>query len=412
MLTTSRRQISYPNPDRSDRADIALHISYVALAADVDCLFNQGTDAARQAATHQPGGGRFWYATDTQLLWYDDGANWKSVTPTTSTAGGLATRPAANAVTAGSTFFASDQVVQYISDGAAWYRVGVPAGATMDWFKPDAAVPAGWVLYDGGNLPSTTGIYADLATHLGSATKPDTRGRSTVGLGTHGDVSGMGVNDGLAVGQRTPRHNSTQAFTLPDHVHGHNLSLPDHQHGNTFQLPNHVHGSNFSLPDHTHNHALTLPQHDHSIAVGQESAQHKHSLNAFDQGIAAGNGIPSGSMAIVTTGLNPTGSTTQMGFETFGHAHSANTQTMFVFPGITGAIGSPPNLPGVNGSVGNPTTNPNLLGSVGGVTATPGINGSVQGIASTPAIPGSVGPGGSRPVDTGAYIVCAKIAKL
>jgi len=79
MLTTTRRGISYPNPDRSDRADIALHISYVALAADSDVLFQQGTDAARQAAPRQTGGGKFWYATDTGLLWYDDGTAWRQV---------------------------------------------------------------------------------------------------------------------------------------------------------------------------------------------------------------------------------------------------------------------------------------------------------------------------------------------
>jgi len=79
MLTTTRRGISYPNPDRSDRADISLHISTVALAADADVLFQQGTDAARQAAPHQSGGGKFWWATDTALMWYDDGTTWRQV---------------------------------------------------------------------------------------------------------------------------------------------------------------------------------------------------------------------------------------------------------------------------------------------------------------------------------------------
>src|SRR5262252_330655 len=200
MLTTTRRAISYPNPDRSDRADIALHIGNIALAADSDVIFNQGTDAQRQAAAHQAGGGRFWWATDTSLLWYDDGATWRSVAPTTSNVGLLSARPAANAIAAGSTYFATDQVSGFITDGSSWIRTSLPAGATMEWYKPDAAVPPGWVLYDGGNLPAATGIYADLYAHLGNTlTKPDTRGRSTVALGTNGDVSGMGVSDGLAV---------------------------------------------------------------------------------------------------------------------------------------------------------------------------------------------------------------------
>src|SRR5215471_12906344 len=76
MLNTTRRGVLYPNPDRSDRDDIAVHIGYIAAAVDVDVLFNQGTDANRLAAAHQASGGRFWWSTDTQLLWWDDGTTW------------------------------------------------------------------------------------------------------------------------------------------------------------------------------------------------------------------------------------------------------------------------------------------------------------------------------------------------
>jgi len=79
MQTTTRRGIQYPSADRSDRADIALHIGNVATALDVDVLFNQGTDAARAAAPHQTGGGRYWWTTDTHIMWYDDGTNWYTV---------------------------------------------------------------------------------------------------------------------------------------------------------------------------------------------------------------------------------------------------------------------------------------------------------------------------------------------
>jgi hypothetical protein len=215
VLTTTRRGISYPNPDRSDRADISLHIGNIATAADADVIFNQGTDAARVAAAHQSGGGRFWWATDTGLLWYDDGTTWRSVAPTSSSVGTLALRPAATSMVAGSTYFASDQIVDYVTDGTNWIRKSVPAGATQEWFKPDAAVPTGWVLYDGSNLPASTGIYADLYTHLGNTlTKPDTRGRNTVGLGTHGDVNAIGVNEGQSVNNRRPRHKHTKNGTV------------------------------------------------------------------------------------------------------------------------------------------------------------------------------------------------------
>ena len=79
MLTTTRRGVQYPNSDRSDRADVAVHMGYLATALDVDVLFNQGTDAARIAAAHQAQGGRFWWTTDTLIMWYDDGAAWRTV---------------------------------------------------------------------------------------------------------------------------------------------------------------------------------------------------------------------------------------------------------------------------------------------------------------------------------------------
>ena len=79
MQTTTRRGIQYPSADRSDRADIALHVGNVATALDVDVLFNQGTDAARAAAPHQTGGGRYWWTTDTHIMWYDDGTTWYTV---------------------------------------------------------------------------------------------------------------------------------------------------------------------------------------------------------------------------------------------------------------------------------------------------------------------------------------------
>ena len=77
MLTTPRRGIQYPDPTtKTDRADIAQHITNCAVLLDVDVLYQEGTDAARIAATHQGGGGLFWFATDTAQLWYDDGSAW------------------------------------------------------------------------------------------------------------------------------------------------------------------------------------------------------------------------------------------------------------------------------------------------------------------------------------------------
>jgi hypothetical protein len=67
----------------------------------------------------------------------------------------------------------------------------------------------------------STGIYADLYTHLGSTTtKPDTRGRVTVGQGSHADVDAINDNDGITVANSDSCACSQQTgSTLPNHAH-------------------------------------------------------------------------------------------------------------------------------------------------------------------------------------------------
>lgn len=83
LLHTTRRNIAYPNTDRSDRPDVPLHMSYLAAALDVDVVYTHGTRADRLAAAHYPNGGRFWLETDVapKLVWYDDGTNWIPCSP-------------------------------------------------------------------------------------------------------------------------------------------------------------------------------------------------------------------------------------------------------------------------------------------------------------------------------------------
>jgi hypothetical protein len=76
MITSTRRLISSPSLDRSDRPDVPQHIKNLVDKLDVDVLYTQGTDAARIAAGHQIQGGLFWWTTDTHILWYDDGTTW------------------------------------------------------------------------------------------------------------------------------------------------------------------------------------------------------------------------------------------------------------------------------------------------------------------------------------------------
>jgi hypothetical protein len=125
-----------------------------------------------------------------------------------SASGLYAARPAASSGT--SFYYATDKDVLYISNGTTWFRTGPPQGATVLWFKPDAAAPTGWIKYDGSNLPASTGIYDDLYAHLGNTvTTPDTRGRVPVGVGTHAEVASVGLTDGLAVASRRIKHNHT-----------------------------------------------------------------------------------------------------------------------------------------------------------------------------------------------------------
>jgi len=122
----------------------------------------------------------------------------------------LVNRPAANSVQPGTTYFATDQVTDWISDGTNWIRKGDPAGTVVSWYASTGAIPAGWVAYDGTNIGGSTGIYADLYAHLGNTlTTPDTRGRVEVSRGTHTDVDVIGENEGAAVGSRSIKHNHT-----------------------------------------------------------------------------------------------------------------------------------------------------------------------------------------------------------
>lgn len=143
----------------------------------------------------------------------DSSRNWQPFAvgsgTATSLVNTLSAQPTASSVPSGTQFFATDQIAEYISTGSAWLRMGLPAGATTDWFS-NVAVPTGWVAYNGGTLGGSTGIYAALYAALGNTTAlPDTRGRVTVSQGTNTDVNTIGQNDGLSVGNRSVIHNSS-----------------------------------------------------------------------------------------------------------------------------------------------------------------------------------------------------------
>jgi microcystin-dependent protein len=133
--------------------------------------------------------------------------------------GTLASRPAANAVSSGSTYFATDQVVIYRSNGTSWIRMSEPAGLGGVWYT--ATAPTGYLLLQGQAWPGTTGIYADLFALLGGANLPDMRQRTPVGWQS-GDadfgtlLAGTGVKTHTLTAGQMPNH----SHTVNSHNHG------------------------------------------------------------------------------------------------------------------------------------------------------------------------------------------------
>lgn len=83
MLISTRRQITYPNPDRSDTADVPRDIGALVTASEQEVIYGQGTLAARPTSSVGTPGvqGRVYFATDQSpmTLYYDYGTGWQSV---------------------------------------------------------------------------------------------------------------------------------------------------------------------------------------------------------------------------------------------------------------------------------------------------------------------------------------------
>jgi microcystin-dependent protein len=88
--------------------------------------------------------------------------------------------------------------------------------------------PAGYLVEDGSAPLISTAPALGLilgTTHGGNGTTtfglPDSRGRTTVAVGTHGDVSALGTAfvEGSPPGSRRPRHGHPHGLTIPNHLH-------------------------------------------------------------------------------------------------------------------------------------------------------------------------------------------------
>lgn len=146
MLLSTRRSISYPNPDRSDRPDIPLHIKNLVDALELDVVYVQGTDAARLAAAHLAG--VIWKTTDTGLFWWDTGAVWVQIGATASDVhkiGTQAARLASATLAAGTLWAETDTGKVYRTDGLGnaagnWTLVSAAAGAELDYAQITANI--------------------------------------------------------------------------------------------------------------------------------------------------------------------------------------------------------------------------------------------------------------------------------
>jgi hypothetical protein len=116
-------KLALPYPTGTDTVDVPRDV--LALATKLDPLVatqSQGTIAARPAAASA---GRFYYATDTATLFYDNGSAWIVVPPFSQ--GTLAARPAPGVP--GRYYWASGQGgggapgVLYLDTGSAWVAI-------------------------------------------------------------------------------------------------------------------------------------------------------------------------------------------------------------------------------------------------------------------------------------------------
>ena len=218
--TTTRLQLPYPGPsDGPDGADVPYWAQLLAEALDDAALYGQGILSNRPVSTAgSPGiAGRLYFVigdsttANDGVLWLDYGTGWIQLNAPGTIIDLLANQPAAAAVPAGTAFFATDQVAEYLSNGTSWIRTSQPAGAGALCFG--VAADAGYILLQGQAWPATTGIYADLYAKLGGTNLPDFGQKVPVGFKT----SDFDFGTLLAAGGEK-KHTLTVA-ELPAHHH-------------------------------------------------------------------------------------------------------------------------------------------------------------------------------------------------
>lgn len=156
MLSSTRRGISYPNPDRSDAPDIPLHIKNLVDALELDVFFTQDITANRPISTPGSPGkiGRVFFDTTTSILYWDYGTGWQSI-------GALGTDSVSNAMlqdnSVDSSNIAADAVGSSEIATDAVTNVEIAAGAVGTSELADGAATAAKIASQVQNVQ--TGAY-------------------------------------------------------------------------------------------------------------------------------------------------------------------------------------------------------------------------------------------------------------
>lgn len=186
---TTRFGLPKPDSDNSESPAGPAEIGALADAIDSNMAgYSSGILSSRPVSTSGSPGidGRLYYVKgdstpgNNGVLWLDFGTGWVTVNSPGAIVDTYANRPAANGVPAGTKFFATDQVSEYVSNGTAWIRTTTPAGVIAICLLGTA--DPGYILLQGQAWPSTSGIYTDLHTKWGGTTLPGTfNGNAPVG---------------------------------------------------------------------------------------------------------------------------------------------------------------------------------------------------------------------------------------